>query len=88
MLTNTTLARIQALARSSFYPDLQAFLDDIRQTSVSDLLTATEMAKVYRMQGKVNAIDMMASNLEHLRNGEDIDDTQQDNVAVVIPETR
>lgn len=85
MLTNTALARIQALARSSFYGDLRDFLLDSRAAAVEDLLVAADVERIYRVQGKVNALDSVLSNLEHLRNGEDIDDTLSDNVATIVP---
>ena len=85
-LATSVLARIQMLARSSMREDLTALLQAHRDNALADLIVADTQDRMFRVQGRIAAIDQLASDLEHLRLGPDIsDDAPQDNV--VIPPT-
>ena len=67
MLTNEQIARPRLLSHSSFFPDIIALLGDFRQQAATDLESAIDMPKIYRAQGSISALDLVAMELHRLR---------------------
>lgn len=66
-MTAEQQARLRLLAHSSFYPDILALLEDFRASASSDLEGTIEMPKVYRAQGSILALDLVANEMHRLR---------------------
>lgn len=84
MLSNDLKVRVQYMAKSHLFADLCAWFTSELNGAVSDLLVVVDPSKVYRAQGRAEALTNLIATLEELKRKEE-DDAPVENVVIPTP---
>lgn len=74
MQSPSLINRMQMLSRSSFGADLIEFISIRAESALNDLAEVTEVPAIYQAQGRISALRALASDFEHLKQAEDVED--------------